>query len=264
MSLRIRDILEKVKKGELEVNVAEKELRLLAVKDIEIALLDVSREVRRGVPEIVFGEGKSADQLYEIVRTFLDEVGRVIVSRVAQGVADTLLLKLKDLGDYEVKYEPKARVFIAKKRGFENVKLIGRVGIVTAGTADLQVAEEAKIILEELGCQTLLIADVGIAGLQRVIMAARRLIEEDVDVVIAVAGMEGALPSVLASILDIPVIGVPTSVGYGFGARGEAALMNMLQSSSLGLTVVNIDIVVAAAIAAYLVLRKINERGKKG
>ena len=122
------------------------------------------------------------------------------------------------------------------------------------------VAEEIRAILEELGCKVLLIADAGTAGLQRVVKAAHKLIEEDVDVAVIVAGMEGALPSALASIVDIPIIGVPTSIGYGFGARGAAALMNMLQSCSLGLTVVNIDNGVAAAIAAYLILRRIKRK----
>ena len=256
----IRDVLERVRKGELSLDEAEKMLKLLAVKDLGEAMLDISRETRRNVPEVVFGEGKDPDQLYRIIIGFLSETGRAIVSRISRNIADLLIAKLKSLENCNVRYKEQAKILIAKRKDFRHIKLKGKVGIVTAGTADLHVAEEIRAILEELGCKVLLIADAGTAGLQRVVKAAHKLIEEDVDVAVILAGMEGALPSALASIVDIPIIGVPTSIGYGFGARGAAALMNMLQSCSLGLTVVNIDNGVAAAIAAYLILRRIKRK----
>jgi NCAIR mutase (PurE)-related protein len=124
--------------------------------------------------------------------------------------------------------------------------------VVAAGTSDLPIADEVRLLVEELGCDALVIHDVGIAGLHRTLDAAKRLLEADVDVVVAIAGMEGALPSVLASVLDVPVIGLPTSFGYGLGGGGVAALLSMLQSCSPGLVVVNIDNSVGAAVAAAL------------
>lgn len=149
----------------------------------------------------------------------------------------------------------------ARLEGYEVQKLKGKIGILTAGTSDLSVAEEVKAVAEEMGCETLLIADVGIAGIHRTLSAVKRLVEEDVDVAVVIAGMEGALPSIVTSLVDFPVIGVPTSVGYGFEARGRAALKSMLQSCALGLTVVNVDNGVSAAIAAYLIL-KVKNKGK--
>jgi hypothetical protein len=140
----------------------------------------------------------------------------------------------------------------------------GRVGIITAGTSDIGVAEEARLMCEAMNCQAITSYDVGVAGIQRVFPILKEMIEKEVDCVIVAAGMEGALATLVSSMVDIPVIGLPTSVGYGYGEKGIAALASMLQSCSLGLSVVNIDNGIAAgAIAANIVNRTIMKNKKK-
>lgn len=156
----------------------------------------------------------------------------------------------------EVKLNKKARILVIKKRGLE-IKGGGKIGILTAGTADIPVAEEARVVAEEMGCEVTVAYDVGVAGLHRLISPLKDFIQKDIDVLIVVAGREGALPSVVASLVDIPVIGVPTSIGYGFGEKGLSALMAMLQACSLGLAVVNIDGGVAAGALAALIANKV-------
>jgi NCAIR mutase (PurE)-related protein len=249
--MALREILKRVAEGSLSVEEAEQRLRILAVGEIAgILKLDVGREVRKSVPEIILGEYKSADQLELAIKGLLEARGRAIVSRLRE---DQLEVVKKFERDHDVSLSASRKVAAIKKRSYEVLKHGGRVGIVAAGTADLPVADEVRLLVEELGCEALVIHDVGIAGLHRTLDATKRLLEADVDVVVAIAGMEGALPSVLASVLDVPVIGLPTSLGYGLGGKGVAALLSMLQSCSPGLVVVNIDNSVGAAVAATLI-----------
>ena len=144
-----------------------------------------------------------------------------------------------------------------KSRDRKNVK--GKVGIITAGTSDIPVAEEARETCEFMGCDVISAYDIGIAGIHRLFAPLKEMLEENVRVIIVMAGMEGALPSVVASLVDVPVIGVPCSVGYGYGGKGEAALMSMLQSCSPGLVVVNIDNGFGAGVSAALMARETKE-----
>ncbi len=253
----IRSILEKVKRGEMDIDEAERKLQLLAIEEIEdVVRFDIGRELRRGIPEIILAEGKSTELLLKIVRQVVNRVGHVIVSRVQERHLEHLK-RLREEG-FEVIISELGRILSIRKPGYEIPKLMCRVGIVTGGTSDIYVAEEARFLLEEMGCETLFIADVGVAGIQRVIEAAKRLKQFMADVAIVVAGREGALPSALASLLDIPIIAVPTSLGYGIGGKGLAALLSMLQSCSLGISVVNIDNGVGAAISAYLICKVVD------
>jgi NCAIR mutase (PurE)-related protein len=149
-----------------------------------------------------------------------------------------------------------AKMVIIKKRDCTTDAVGGRVGILTAGTSDISVAEEAKLVAQEMGCVVISCYDVGVAGIHRLLEPLRLLIESDVDVVVVVAGREGALGSVVAGLVSVPVIGVPTSNSHGFGAKGESALMAMLQSCSLGLSVVNIDGGVAGGAVAALIANR--------
>jgi hypothetical protein len=148
-------------------------------------------------------------------------------------------------------------MIVIKKKSFEVKRSGGKVGILTAGTSDISVAEEAKVVAEEMGCEVITAYDVGVAGIHRLFSPLKEMIGTDVDVVIVVAGREGALPSVVAGLVDVPVIAVPTSVGYGLGERGVSALMAMLQACSLGIAVVNIDGGVAAGAAAALIANRV-------
>jgi pyridinium-3,5-biscarboxylic acid mononucleotide synthase len=251
----IKEILEKTSKKELTVEQAEKLIRLQAIAEIEgIAKIDTNREHRNGVPEVVLAENKSTVDLVSICQRMYGETGRVIVSRCNAEQTQTLKKALPD--DSNCQINEKAKMVIIKKKGFENKKAGGKIGILTAGTSDIPVAEEAKVIVQEMGCEVYASYDVGVAGIHRILQPLKDLVLKDVDVVIVVAGREGALPSVVAGMVNVPVIAVPTSNSYGFGEKGVGTLMAMLQSCSLGLAVVNIDAGVAAGAVATLIANR--------
>jgi len=244
-----------VKDGKITVEMAAKSLRLQSLKEVEDACLDISRETRKDVPEIILAEGKSIESLAKIAQVLYEENGRVIITRIDSSQSKSLERLFK--GKAEVIRNEKAKAMVIKKRGFAQ-QMLGKVAILTAGTSDVRTAEEAKIVLGEMGCQALTFYDVGIAGIHRLFPALKRSLEEDVDCFIVIAGMEGALPSIVSGLVSVPVIGVPSSSGYGAGGRGEGALIAMLQSCSPGLVVVNIDNGVGAAVAAILLSKKIH------
>lgn len=252
----LREILKRLSEGSLTIDEAERMIKLLSLEVIDgMVRLDLGREQRRGFPEIILAEHKEDEALKMSIRRIVELSGRAIVSRLERSQLP-ILEEFRREG-FEVKLSRSSRLAIVKRRGLEPPRSTGRVGIVTGGTADIPLAEEVEMIVEELGFSTTAIYDVGVSGLHRAIEAAKRLLEDDVDVVVAVAGMEGALPSVIASLIDVPVIGLPASKGYGVGGRGISALLSMLQSCSLGLTVVNVDNSVGAAVAAALIARRV-------
>lgn len=260
--MNIREILERVARGELSVEEAEKRLRLISIEEVlGVARLDVGRDQRRQVPEIVLAEGKGFEELVEISKTALEKVGRVVVSRVW---GEALHKLVEELRSYEVEVFEKAGMLVARKSGYKAEKTGGRVGILSAGTSDVPVAEEAAVVAREMGCEVFVFHDVGVAGLHRLAEPLKKMVEEDVDAIVVVAGREGALASIVASLVDVPVVGVPTSSGYGAGAGGESALLAMLQACPLGLAVVNIDGgVPAGAFAALIANRAARFREKK-
>lgn len=248
----MREILEKLARGEISVDEAEKLLKIFEIAEVEgLARIDLGRGIRRGVPEIIVAEGKSTDEVVKIAKRMLDEVGRAIISRASGD-----LMKI-NLPGAIVEVHERARIVVLKREGFRVERTGGKVGILTAGTSDIRIAEEAGVIAEEMGCEVLRAYDVGIAGLHRLFEPLKEMIREDVDVLIVVAGREGALASLVAGLVDIPVIAVPSSSGYGFGGRGLSALMSMLQSCPLGLAVVNIDGGVPAGVVASLIANRV-------
>jgi len=257
--LNLRQILEAVANGKIGTNEAEKLIKLTAVEEIEgLAKIDVSRELRRGIPEIILAEGKSPQQLAKIVQRSIATHHRTIISRVSEDHDRAIRKALPD--GVKVIKNKLARMVVLEPRGFRRESLDGKVGIMTAGTSDIPVAEEARFVLEEMGCRVVCSYDVGVAGLQRLFSSIKDMTREDIDALIVVAGREGALPSVVAGLVDVPVIAVPTSVGYGFGGNGVAALQSMLQACSLGVAVVNIDSGVAAGVIATLIVRRLAKR----
>jgi len=251
----VRIILGQLIQGEIDLNEAERlilrEVRIDGYERIsKIAKLDTARAHRTGISEVVLAEGKSTEDLLEIAKTQLELEGRVILTRVSDE-------QLETLSGFNVKWNHRARIaVIGNAPTFEAPK--GLVGVVSAGTADITVAEEARVIAEEFGCDTISIHDVGVAGIHRLYPELPKIISA--DVLIVVAGREGALPTVIAGLTDIPVIGVPVSTGYGMGGKGEAALLSMLQSCSV-LAVVNVDAgFVAGAFAAKVALRMAKAR----
>jgi NCAIR mutase (PurE)-related protein len=230
-------------------------LKINVIENVSnIARLDVGRSARRGTPEIIFAEGKTTEDLLKICSRMLEKDGRAIMSRFSE----EQLTKVKDqFRSYEIEQAPHAALIVVKRPAFAQSKTGGRVGIITAGTVDLPIAEEAAIVAREMGCQTFLEADAGVAGIHRLVEPLTGMVKNNVDCLIVVAGREGALPTVVAGLVDIPIIAVPTSSGYGYGGKGQAALMAMLQACSLGLSVVNIDSGIAAGVVAAQIANRV-------
>jgi len=222
---------------------------------------DAGRERRKGAPEVIFGETKTTEQILAMARGLLAGAGRAIISRIP---ARSLEAVKEAFAQYEVRYQEASSMMVIYAPEYTRRVTGGKVGVISAGTSDVPVAEEAAMITEEMGCQVTRIYDVGVAGLHRLIEPLRALLEEDVDVILVVAGMDGALPSVVAGLAPVPVIGVPTSIGYGMGGKGVAALLSMLQTCAPGLTVVNIDNGVGAGITAGMIANRVaHARGNR-
>lgn len=215
----------------------------------DLAKLDLARFERTGMPEVILAEGKLDEHLPPIAKAFAEANGRAIVSRL-----DPSRLKLfAELG-LETCYHERARVLVLAKPGHVAPRTGGRVLVLAAGTADIPVAEEARILAEELGCETRTAYDVGVAGIHRLFPELDQA--QWADVVIVAAGREGALATVVAGLVDRPVIGLPVSIGYGMGGRGEAALLSMLQACS-PLTLVNIDAGTVAGMCAAQIANRV-------
>ena len=211
---------------------------------------DSQREQRKGVPEVIFGETKDIGQIITMTRNILEETGRAIISRVQPEAVVALREAFKTSG---LRVRENARAVVIYEPGYVPRSTGGHVGVISAGTSDIPVAEEAALIAQEMGCEVTCIYDVGVAGLHRLFEPLRDLLSKEVDAIIVAAGMDGALPSVVAGLVPVPVIGLPTSIGYGMGGKGIAALLSMLQTCAPGLSVVNIDNGVGAGITAAMI-----------
>lgn len=244
----IKSLLERVAQGDIAVEKAVEELRHLPFRDLGFARVDHHRELRGGTPEVVYGEGKTADQVASIVETLIESGQRALVTRLEPEAAEVVMKRMPSV---EFIHSEIARTLRTPERA-DPVK-IGRAAVVSAGTSDQSVAEEAAETLRYLEAEVIRLEDVGVAGIHRLLASKERL--DEASVVIVVAGMEGALPSVIGGLVRMPVIAVPTSVGYGASFGGLAALLGMLNSCASGVTVVNIDNGFGAAMAAGLILR---------
>jgi NCAIR mutase (PurE)-related protein len=222
---------------------------------------DFGRQARKGVPEVVIAERKTIEQSLEIARSFLEATGRAILSRVPHELEARLRSTFE--GEAELEWLPDPRAAVLRKPGTRPAKTGGRVGVITAGTSDIPWAEEAALLCREMGCQVHRVYDVGVAGIHRLWEPLHALLDEaEVDVLVVAAGMDGALPSVISGLVEVPVIGLPTSVGYGMGGQGKAALLSMLQTCAPGMAVVNIDNGIGAgAIAGLIANRAAAARG---
>ncbi len=253
----MKRVLERLAAGEIDVEAALARLRIFQVAQIgEFARLDTNRDLRKGVPEIVYAARKKQTELEAIARRCLADRGFVLVTRLSSEAAATLKEALASGGAFDglsFDHNENAGTLAVHTAAYLAPRETGVVGLLTAGTSDIPVAEEAALVVSHMGCRVERGYDVGVAGLHRLLEPLTRLIEAKVDVIVVVAGMEGALPSVVAGLVDVPVIGVPTSTGYGLGGDGTAALYSILQSCSPGLVAVNIDNGVGAGAAAALI-----------
>ncbi|MHA1732901.1 MAG: nickel pincer cofactor biosynthesis protein LarB [Promethearchaeota archaeon] len=265
----IRDVLELLKAGEISGEEAARRLELMVkttyVERVgELARLDPFRGERTGVPEVIFAETKPVEATLRIVESMLEKTGYAVVTRTPAETVGVLRARYGGDDKRTISVNEPARVVVVRNSGFEFSRHGGKVGLVSAGTSDIPVAEEAKVTAEVMGCEVISSYDVGIAGMHRIFEPVREMLEAGVDAIIVVAGMEGTLPGVVASLVDVPVIGVPVSSGYGLGGGGKGALTTMLQSCSPGLVVVNIDNGFGAGTAAALISRRVSSRVGSG
>jgi pyridinium-3,5-biscarboxylic acid mononucleotide synthase len=243
----IRQLLERVAAGHVSAAQALQLLRHLPFEDLGFARIDTHRSLRREIPEVVFGAGKSAAQIIKIGERMIAASLNLMVTRLAPEKAAAVKRRLRKFD-----YRPDARIGVLL-RDKPVVRGHGAIMVASAGTSDMPVAEEAAVSAEFFGNRVERLYDVGVAGLHRLTSQLKRL--DAASVIIVVAGMEGALPSVVAGLVRKPVIGVPTSIGYGAALGGIAPLLGMLNSCAGGLTVVNIDNGFGAAVAATLINR---------
>ncbi len=223
-------------------------------QSVDGATPDFGRERRKGIPEVILGENKTDTQILSIAHAFIRATGRALISRMQPELFGRLY---EEFADCHIILREPARAAAIYRQGSVPPKTGGRVGLISAGTSDIPCAEEARLVAEAMGCVVTPIYDVGVAGLHRLLQPLRSLLSEGVDAIVVVAGMDGALPSVVSGLVDVPVIGLPTSIGYGLGGKGVAALLSMLQTCAPGLTVVNIDNGIGAGATAALIANRI-------
>ena len=258
----LHTILDEFANGNLSLSEVQKEISIHAIEKIgDIAKLDVGREMRRGgMPEIIFSESKEYRDIIKIASAIVRRNRQVVVSRIKKNELSKVAGALRRKG-LSVEIGRNSTTLFASEKSFACKMTGAKIGIMSAGTSDVGVAEEARIVSKAMGCEAITSYDVGIAGMHRLFPALKEMFKQEIGAIVVVAGMEGALASIVASMVDIPVVGVPTSIGYGFGANGVGALASMLQSCTLGLAVVNIDNGIGAgAYAASIAKRTMNRK----
>ena len=244
--MEIREILKQVKTGEMSVKEAEQYLRREPFEEMGYAKLDVHRKLRSGFAEVVFCSGKADEHLLHIYQKLYEEEGEVFGTRASKEQYELIRTVLP-----QIEYDAISRILKLEKKG---KKRIGKIAVCTAGTADIPVAEEAALTAEFFGDKVDRVYDVGVAGIHRLFGKIDRI--QSADVIIVIAGMEGALASVVGGLVEVPVIAVPTSVGYGASFGGLAALLSMLNSCAHGIGVVNIDNGYGAACLANKIMKR--------
>lgn len=250
---RLKELLSKVQSGTQDIASAVAELRQLPFADLGYAVVDHHRALRQGVPEVILGEGKTPDQIVGIAKELGKNGGNVLVTRISPEKASVLVAAIPN-----VKHNALARTCTLEQSPIASLNTLDgvtrKVALVSAGTSDMPIAEECGDTMRMLGIAFERVFDVGVAGIHRLLH--RRPILEEASVIVVIAGMEGALASVVGGLVDCPVIAVPTSIGYGAAMNGQTALFGMLTSCASGITVVNIDNGFGAAFAAARILRK--------
>lgn len=286
----MRKILENLLKGEIDIDTCENLLKANTILELdEIAKFDDHREIRTGFPEAILAQGKEYFDLLAIIKRYFNNYNTIdnnsnkrvngfndnhensiLITRLSKDVYNKLKNDLEYLKDkFILDYNAKAKILIIylKSNSYQNRSFTNKnteknidskkIGIITAGTSDVSVGEEAKIIVEQGKCEAITSYDIGVAGIHRLFPQIAKMMEVGVCAIIVCAGMEGTLPSVVAGLVDVPIIGVPTSVGYGIGGKGKTALYAMLQSCAPGIAVVNIDNGFGAAVFALTIAKNI-------
>ncbi|WP_406656966.1 nickel pincer cofactor biosynthesis protein LarB [Methanolobus sp. ZRKC2] len=258
--MEVENILLAFKNGEIELEKANAEIRSMGYVPVsDIAKIDTFRKHRTGIMEAILAEGKQPDDIVEIAKAQVNAMGRALITRLDKESSKAL----------ESEFDPENIEWSIHKTtavvndGTPAPRSGGKVAIISAGTADIMVAEEARMVASEMGCETQTVYDVGVAGFHRFVNEMLKLKDCKPDAIVVAAGREGTLPTVVSGLVDVPVIGLPVSTGYGAGAKGEAALLSMLQSCSV-LSVVNIDGGFVAGSFAARIANKMAEMRKTG
>jgi len=249
----MREVLERVADGELSPEAAEAEVRGYATTDA--GRFDAARERRRGVPEAVLADEKTPTEVASLAATAVETAGRALVTRASADAAEAVRARLADEHpDADVTYHERSRALVAQAPAFEAPAVDATAAVVTGGTGDAAAAGEAAVVAREMGATVEEVHDVGVASIARILDA--RDVLAAADILVVAAGREGALPTVVAGLVDAPVVGLPVSTGYGHGGAGEAALSGMLQSCTV-LSVVNVDAGFVAGAQAGLLARAV-------
>ncbi|MDO5842156.1 MAG: nickel pincer cofactor biosynthesis protein LarB [Methanobrevibacter ruminantium] len=270
----MKEILKSLAEGKISIEECETLLKAESIRQLDdVAQIDTSRKDRTGFPEAILADSKDYDDLLTIIKRFFEKQesdsdsielkNNIIITRLSGERYGALEKDLDYLFEKGIKfdYNKRAKILIIYKDSLVDFNSeYGKVGLLTAGTSDIPIAEEAKVIVEQGGCEVISSYDIGVAGIHRLFPQIAHMVEQDVCAFIVCAGMEGALPSVVAGLVDVPVIAVPTSVGYGIGADGKAALYSMLQSCAPGLSVVNIDNGFGAGVCALTIAKNIAKK----
>ncbi|MFX0076398.1 MAG: nickel pincer cofactor biosynthesis protein LarB [Candidatus Hermodarchaeota archaeon] len=250
----MREILNRLLKKECSIEEAEKLLKVNTIEEVgDLAKLDIFRKHRTGIIEVIYAENKTPQVVVEIINSFIVRNKFAIVSRFTEAQKSVIFKEFEARESFSIDINELAKIIIVKEKNFQFPKKDGIIGIITAGSSDIPVAEEAKVIAQSMGCEVISSYDLGIAGIHRIFNPLSEMIKLGVHVIVVCAGMEGTLPGVVAALVDVPVIGVPISSGYGLGEKGIGALTTMLQSCSPGLLVVNIDNGFGAGASAALI-----------
>jgi NCAIR mutase (PurE)-related protein len=256
------ELLNEYNNGNISINEFKKYITTFYIQNVgkNIAKLDINRNFRKGIPEVIFSAGKNYSDITRIISNVLGKNRTIVISKIQEEHIKKIKFFVKKKNFYFEMGKNSSTMLISTNSSFHFNTY--KIGIISGGTSDIGIAEEARLMAKAMNCDSIISYDVGIAGIHRVFPTLKKMLLENVQAIVVVAGMEGALASLVSSCVNIPVIGVPTSVGYGFGSHGVAALSSMLQSCSIGLSVVNIDNGIGAGAYAALIANRISNLGK--
>lgn len=257
----MKEILEKLVNGSISITDAEDKLKIMQMQEIgEHVKFDDRRSERTGVPEAIYAQGKTDDDLINLINN-IQIPHNLMITKLPQDRYKKIQPQLNDSIVENATYYKDASILTINKFPIEQHK--GRVGIITAGTADIPIAQEANITIKQEGIETITTYDVGVAGIHRLVDKLTYILDQQIDIIIVVAGMEGALPSVIGGLVDVPIVAVPTSTGYGVGEKGFTALFSMLQSCAPGISTMNIDNGYGAGVYAIKMIKHLEKRIKQ-
>jgi len=260
--MEFEELLTEYNNGNISINEFKRRITHSYIVNVgkNIAKLDINRNYRKGIPEVIYAANKNYSDIEKIILNILEKNNTIVVSKIQKEHSNKLLNFVKKKKLYIESGRGSSTIFISKISKF--LYQYFKIGIISGGTSDIGIAEESRLMAKAMNCDSIISYDVGIAGVHRVFPTLEKMISENVQAIVVVAGMEGALASLVSACVNVPVIGVPTSVGYGFGSNGIAALSSMLQSCAPGLTVVNIDNGIGAGACAALIANRMSDMKK--